>query len=119
MGRNFTCHDFAAIKNWGGKKWIVAVPTPSSSKEDILFQVTPLDLVTQILGGLEPNSILLVTDDHFKAERMANILIAMKNAKGSFDILDLARVLNVETTVVDGEVVIKTGFYPDKAKEDK
>jgi hypothetical protein len=51
--------------------WIVTKATPRSELADILFQTTLTALALQYRGGLDPATILLMTDDREAAHDRA------------------------------------------------
>jgi len=75
-------NDFAVLKNWDTKKFVVTIPTTKNSLEvDILFSASPYDLVLQIAGGLNPGTIFLITSNEEEAKRTARALLELKFGK--------------------------------------
>ena len=46
------------------KFWIVTSPTQHSILADILFESDPKGIMFQALGGLRPENVLFVSDNH-------------------------------------------------------
>lgn len=60
-----------------GKFWAVTSASPVSELEDILFETTVKDMMTQAKGGLESRELIGVFKDHAAAMKLAKEHLAM------------------------------------------
>ena len=64
-----------------GDFWVVTNPTPDSELPDILFQADIFDIVLQIRGGLDVESIVGIYKKEVKAKKVAVKLLALEQKK--------------------------------------
>jgi hypothetical protein len=55
--------------------WVVTYPTKESELRDIIFRCTPQQFCLQSKGGLNPEDIYGLYDDHSSAEQKALFLL--------------------------------------------
>jgi hypothetical protein len=77
-----TTATFVALKVWKSNvKWFVVSPTKNSTVQDICFNANPYELTCQLIGGLDPNQILVTFDKEDDAKAYAKRIIDAVNSE--------------------------------------